>query len=283
MVRPPLRAGTGVLVYDVTMDDNRMGISSFGLKVAAIVAMACNHVANVFAAFLPLPVLLGLYALGGVTFPIMAFLLVEGYTRTSNLRRYALRLGAFALVSQVPYSLLWGAVPNVLFTLLVSLGVLAARDRIASTPLFALVAGGAMVLTIPFDWGLVGVLMVLLFHELRGRRRMAIALGAAFLVVGLPALVDLASLGPAAVSGLSAPLSPIATADPSDGIANTVFQAGVLPALWGNLLYAGVGFSIADLLISRYDGRRGLPMKWFFYGFYPLHLAVIWAVRMLIG
>ena len=58
-------------------------INGFTLKVVAIIGMTCNHVANVFAAQLPQPLLLALFSLGGVTFPIMAFLLVEGFTPVS--------------------------------------------------------------------------------------------------------------------------------------------------------------------------------------------------------
>ena len=45
-----------------------------------------------------------------------------------------------------------------------------------------------------------------------------------------------------------------------------------------NIGYAVVGFTIATVLVCRYNGRRGLPMKWFFYAYYPLHLLVIWAL-----
>ena len=63
-----------------------------------------------------------LYMVGGLTFPIMAYLLCEGYRHTSSVRRYAERLALFAVISQVPYSLLFGAQGNVLITLLNGLG-----------------------------------------------------------------------------------------------------------------------------------------------------------------
>ena len=135
-----------------TRSGNFNGINGFALKLTAIIAMTCNHVANVFATQLPGPLLLALYSLGGLTFPIMAFLLVEGFCHTSNLRKYALRLFLFALVSQIPYSLLWGAVPNVLFTLLAGLAVLWVRKKLGDgiPSIAALLA--AIALTISFDW-----------------------------------------------------------------------------------------------------------------------------------
>ena len=283
MVRPEPDLMERRVVYDVPMSKSGVGISSFWLKVTAIVAMTCNHVANVFASTIPTAAM-GLYPLGGITFPIMAFLLVEGYHYTSNVRRYALRLAAFAVVSQVPYSLLWGAVPNVLFTLLVSLGVLVAHDRIPSQPLFALIAGMATLATLPFDWGLVGVLTVLLFHRLRHHPHgVPMALAVPFLAIGLPPALAIVSHGPDAVGALSMlTADPFAAAAPSFSATNTIDDLGALPALWATVFFALVGFFFGSALITRYDGRRGRPMKWFFYAYYPGHLAVIWLMSMLI-
>ena len=94
-------------------------VTAFALKVAAIVGMTCNHIANVFGSELPEGAMVALYSLGGLTFPIMAYLLCEGYRHTSSVRRYAERLAVFAVVSQIPYSLLFGATGNVLITLLI--------------------------------------------------------------------------------------------------------------------------------------------------------------------
>ena len=64
-------------------------VTAFALKVAAIVGMTCNHIANVFGSELPGGAMVALYSLGGLTFPIMAYLLCEGYRHTSSVRRYA--------------------------------------------------------------------------------------------------------------------------------------------------------------------------------------------------
>ena len=71
-----------------------------------------------------------LFGFGGLTFPIMAFLLVEGYRHTSNVARYARRLLVFALVAQVPFGMFLSPGLNVLFTLLVCLGLLYALRAI---------------------------------------------------------------------------------------------------------------------------------------------------------
>ena len=47
-----------------------------------------------------------------------------------------------------------------------------------------------------------------------------------------------------------------------------------LPALPA-LLYPLVGCSASIPLLAAYNWRRGKPMKWFFYAYYPLHIAVL--------
>jgi TraX protein. len=229
-------------------------ITGFQLKIAAIVAMTCNHVANVFGALLPEPLDFALYAVGGVTFPIMAFLLVEGYAHTSDLRKYALRLAGFAVVSQIPYYLVFQWPLNVLFTLLIGLGILWLCDRFNSGVGLIAALAGTVLLQDVVDWGTTGLVIIYLFATLRGVKR-----GSAGKPSDVPAIIGTMAI-PMAVTCFSA------------------IRFSNLHVLG----YALVGYTIATLLLCGYRGRRGRPMKWFFYAYYPLHLFVIWVAIVIL-
>ncbi len=70
--------------------------------------------------------------IGTFTGPVMIYFLIEGYFYTHDVRGYAKRLLLFALLSQLPFSLATGGFfGNMLFTLLICLGVLHVHDHVA--------------------------------------------------------------------------------------------------------------------------------------------------------
>lgn len=224
-----------------------LGLSSFALKIIAIVGMTACHVYYVFGTSLPFALQCILQAGGGLTFPIMAFLLVEGYRHTSSVAKYALRLFLFGLVTQIPYWLVLGWQGNIFFTLLVGLGSMALYDtaRKERIPWIAFWAIFVLVVTISLllDWGFIGPLMIIMMHVIKEPgRRIAAPLAVAVLGFGLPLLAPL-------LSG----------------------DFTVLP----DALYIFVGVPAAGLLMSTYNGRRGKPLKWFFYCYYPAHIVVL--------
>lgn len=232
--------------------------------MAAIVGMTACHFGVLFQSALPFPAYCACQALGGATFPIMAFLVDEGYRHTRSVRRYAARLAAFALVSQVPYGLFFEPVSielggsqvplpwtgNVLFTLLLGLLLVWGYERARSRAVYWAACAAAVAASAFLDWGVAGPVMILMCHVLDGRRRRV-----------LPALVPVVALGLPALGGV---------------LGGDVSQ---LPGL----LYEAVGGMAAVGLLSAYDGARGPSLKWFFYVYYPAHIAVLGAAARLLG
>lgn len=291
-------------------------IDSFVLKIVAILGMTANHVAHSMGSMMPWPATLVLYSFGGVTYPVMAYLLVIGYMHTSNVKRYASRLFLFALASQIPFTLClgWGSLPiprlNVLFTLLIGLGLLWAWDNVAlrdfgygcldgarleggkitssgspSAPgiaLFVLVLAAGVAASYFCDWSISGPLLVVLFHMLRGKGSWGIVITMAllYLYVLVPNVMGLFDQVPrgivSAQNAIDQNLQHNIDMLYITGVPIHLYN--VLLKTVANIGYAVVGFTVATVLICRYNGRRGRPMKWFFYAYYPLHLLAIWAL-----
>lgn len=220
------------------------GVSSFALKIVAIVGMTLNHACYIFYPYLPAEALCLLFGFGGLTFPIMAFLLVEGYRLTSNVARYARRLLLFALISQIPYGLFLAHDLNALFTLLIGLAMLYLYDHMKNRAGFWISAAALTVVSAVCDWGILGPVMILVMRAVPDRReRIAYAVILPVLGNGLPAL--------------------------------SRYLEGFDPALLPFALYPLLGCSATIPLLLAYNGKRGRPLKWFFYAYYPAHILLL--------
>ena len=158
------------------MNKKYLDISSAGLHILAMVFMLCDHLWGTVV-----PGNNWLTCIGRLAFPIFAFLIVEGYSHTSNLKRYALRLLVFALISEIPFNLMMGGRiffpihQNVLWTFLIGLGLIHWNEKAKTAPLWRRIlrgAGsvilGALAGTVTFvDYSGAGVLMVLVFYFFR--------------------------------------------------------------------------------------------------------------------
>jgi hypothetical protein len=89
------------------------------LKIIAIVTMVTDHVGRILY-----PDLLFLQVIGRLSFPLFAYLVVLGVESTKKPRKYMITLLSFGIISQVPYYLAFGIQPfdrlNILFSLFLS-------------------------------------------------------------------------------------------------------------------------------------------------------------------
>ena len=70
------------------------------LKIIAMISMVIDHVGDMI-----FPELLWLRMIGRLAMPVFAFCITEGYIHTRNRKKYLLRMGIFALISEVPFDL----------------------------------------------------------------------------------------------------------------------------------------------------------------------------------
>ncbi len=176
--------------------------------------------------------------LGRLAFPLFAFLTVEGFQHTRNVRNYALRLAVFAAISEVPFDLaIKGVVwypeyQNALITLLLGVISMYFVEKARKSPLLQVLAIGICCAAAYFlrcDYGPVGVLLISVLYLFRMDRNMQL-------------------------------------------IAGAVISAAE------SYIYCGVAALSYGLIWLYNGKRGDWALKYFFYFAYPAHLALFWAL-----
>lgn len=133
------------------------------LKIIAMITMLIDHIG-----FLLFPQYTILRIIGRISFPLFAYGIAFGYSKTSNFNKYLIRLLIFGLISQIVYMRFspYGDL-NIMFTLaagLICIKVYDSRLKFLSfvIPFFFLIPQVESILDL--SYGTYGVLMVLLFY-----------------------------------------------------------------------------------------------------------------------
>ena len=235
----------------------RIETTSASLHGMAMVFMLCDHLWGTVV-----PGNDWLTCIGRLAMPIFAFLLVEGYFHTSNLKKYASRLALFAILSEIPFNLAIGGQlfypihQNVLWSFLISLWLIHLNQRAKATGRLwpriltcaATIALGTVLGLVTFvDYYHAGILMAMVFYFFRGRKWWNYAAQALCL-----------------------------------WYINTEVLGGLVyefTHLGQHMVFHRQAFALLALIpIWLYRGRQGHHSKafqFFCYGFYPLHLLIL--------
>ena len=233
-------------------------MNTFVLKLIACATMFIDHFTEIF---IPQMGRLSHHAYGGISsvylagrligriaFPIYCFLLVEGFFRTRDRRKYMARMAVFALISEFPFDLAFQVTgkqirirelfsyQNVMITLLLGLVLMYLYEWIKMKYLLqplifntlgvmAIVGIGYAAQCLKTDYGMGGILLIMVFYLFRGKK-IWIFVGSALVFVFFVNILELAGL-------------------------------------------------FAFIPVFLYNGERGPRIKYAFYAFYPLHLLVL--------
>ena len=219
------------------------------LKIIAMISMVLDHVGDLF-----FPGATWLRAAGRLAMPLFAFCIAEGYAHTRDRRKYLLRMGVFALISEIPFDLAFESRiglthQNIMLTFFLSILALMLYDRIrggkaaegeripgwkTALGVFAVVAIAALALLLKADYTVFAVISVFLFYALRQKH-------------------------PLLRSGVG---------------------VGFLALTRTVGYYSATGLSVLPLVL--YNGKKGKGLKWLFYLFYPGHLLLLAGLKFLL-
>ncbi|WP_416297419.1 TraX family protein [Paenibacillus illinoisensis] len=132
----------------------------------AMITMLIDHIGAVFY-----PQVEELRIIGRIAFPIYAFAVYIGYKHTRNVQKYIWRLFWIAVLSQVPFMAAFNhLLLNVVWTLWSSLLVLLVLDKLPNRLVgIPIVIGAGIIMEITaMDYGMYGLLLVLLFRYFQG-------------------------------------------------------------------------------------------------------------------
>lgn len=234
----------------------KYGLSTFALKIIAMITMVLDHFALIFCSDYR-TVYVVLRSIGRISFPIFCFILVEGFFHTSNRLKHAIRLGVFALISEIPYDLMYGRIffmemQNVMFTLFI----------------------GYMLI-----WGL----SLIADYRINYPQKLLMLIGAGRLNMISEFAVIIAGLGSAHFIKSSYEYAGVMLI-----MCFYVFRQHKVGRFFSNLVF-NMGMyaygkqwwgALSTLPIALYNGKPGRRGgKYFFYWFYPAHLLVLVTIR----
>ena len=247
----------------------KRGLSQESLKLIACITMLLDHIGATLVLRMlreiPVPIeqyrqWVGIYytlrIIGRIAFPIYCFLLVEGAHHTRNPKKYGLRLFVGMLLSEIPFDLAFSKQGSVFF------------DWSSNSVMLTLLLGFCMIEAMKRSEGFGKIAMVLPFYLLAEWMHTDYG-GLGILIIAVFALSrDLPHKNLCQCLGLCLVVYPGTRA--------------MLGSVAVNLEWFAV---LALIPIFCYDGRKlthHVIVQWEFYLFYPVHMALLALLEMLI-
>lgn len=239
------------------------GLSIDAIKYLAIIAMLIDHIANAFVEE-PSYLYSTMVLIGRITGPVMFFSAVEGYHYTRNLKRYLSRLFVLAVISYFPFMFAFNdnfsiLRLNVVFTILFGVLAIHARRSIENIFLKIGVILGLIIASIPADYGISCIVIMLVLDYYYGNRKNQI-------------------IGYTIVAALEFDVLMLIISPFWYLIYNNSFDLNYIKDN-----YYLLGYILPIFLFYFYNGKQGKSnkiSKWAFYIFYPLHLTIIAIIRI---
>ena len=215
------------------------------LKIIAIISMTFDHFGKEF-----FPDIIILQVIGRIAFPIFAYCIVVGCLYTSDFKKYIQRLLVFGVLSQPIYILSsfpnWNEfienfwVLNIFFTLI--LGAIAIKS-LEQKKWIIFFVDIITVCMFNFDYGIYGIIVMLIFYMFRNNYIMAIIVSTLYMSIPFFTSNDVSLLG---------------------------FSFGLQ------------GFAVFALIPIFCKTNFNFKInKYFFYVYYPAHFFLIFIIRML--
>ena len=217
-------------------------MSSFVLKLIAVTSMLIDH-----SGYLIFNGFSFMNYIGRLAFPIFAFLITEGYIHTSNLKKYFSRLLIFAIISQIPYMLLFNNdfTLNILFTLALGLLAITVYNKVKNKLLGILFVIFSSIIAelLHLDYGWFGIAIIFIFYIFKTKK------------IYMNMLFAFATF------------------------INYIYYFAKTLRIEYLLIILFCTLSLIP--INLYNGKKGKNIKYFLYIFYPLHLIVLYLIKLI--
>lgn len=241
------------------------------LKMIGIVAMILDHMGWILFPNIEL-----FHVVGKLAIPIFCYMIAEGYFKTHNVKGYFIRLLGLAIISQVPFvmtfRLSFGGEYrglNTVFDLALGLLTIWFYDKANFRGKGIIVVIGALIgLFTGIDGDYYVVLLIFIFYEHHDNfKKMTLWMGMLTLITScfFP------------VYGMLYTLSQGVTLE---GFIQYANNAEYIAAISSYLIQ--IFYLLALVPIRLYNGEKGKNIKLIFYGFYPIHLIVLYLIQVFI-